>query len=174
MRQAAINVKHPILSQTQFCAVVGADMVTVNNWVARKVLTPTEIGGRQIKGTRLYSMSSAYAGRIIAELVRHHKIPPSDAAMIAELATKGGWIEHWARALEGKGKFVPAYMLVAWRDDCYESQIVNGDKDDLPDLSVKEAKPFLGHPFIVLPLTTLFFDVFSKCKEMLMPEKAFQ
>jgi hypothetical protein len=162
MIPGSINVKRPILTQPQFCAVAGIDMVTANNWVARNVLSPSQVGERQVKGTRLYSLSRAYEGRIISELVRLQKIQPSDAAKVAELATKGGWIEHWARALEGKGKFVTAYMVVAWADDCYDSQIINGDKDGLPDFSVKEMKRFLGGAFIVLPLTTIFTDVYKR------------
>ncbi len=162
MIPGTIDVKRPILSQPQFCAVAGIDMVTANNWVARNVLSPSQVGERQVKGTRRYSLSRAYEGRIISELVRLQKIQPSDATKIAELATKGGWIEHWARAIEGKGKFVTAYMVVAWANDCYESQIIDGDKDGLPDFSDKELKRFLGNAFVVLPLTTIFMDAYKK------------
>ncbi len=169
--QAHDFVKQPLLSQPQFCLVANVDMMTANNWVARHILEPTEIGGRQIKGTRLYSISKAYEGRIIGELVKRHKIPPSDAAKIAELATKGGFIEHWARALQSKGKRFIAYMAVAWSDDCYASQMVSGDKNGLPEFSIEEMKDFFDHTFIMLPLTAIFVDVYEKSLTMLKADQ---
>ncbi len=93
MSMKTIDVKLPVLPQTKYCRVTGFDMATANNYVARKIIVPDEVGERQVKGTRLFSISTAFRGRIIAELVQHHKIPPSDAAQIAMLASKGGWIE---------------------------------------------------------------------------------
>jgi hypothetical protein len=164
-----INIKEPILSQPQFCMAADVDMVTANNWVARKVFLPSEIGGRQIKGTRLYSVQKAYEGRIISELVKHHKILPGDAANIAALATKGGFIEHWARALDANRKFVAAVMVVAWSNDCYDAHVVDADKNGWPKFkSIPDARRrFSAHPFLVVPLSKLFVDVRQNCLAML-------
>lgn len=154
-------------------------MLTANNWVARKVLEPTEIGGRQIKGTRLYSISKAFEGRIIIELVKHQKIGPGDAAKVVEaaqiaaLATKGGWVEHWARALDANRSLVTAFMVVAWSNDCYDAQVINGDASALPDFSSvpNMRRRFFKHPFLVLPHKDLFVDVWKKCVAILASEQ---
>jgi hypothetical protein len=144
---------------------------------AANVLRPSKPGGRQIKGTRLYSISKAYEGRIIGELVKQ-RIGPADAgkalAKIAELATKGGWIESWARALEANRPLIPAYMIVAWSNDCYDAQVINGDdKTGWPDFaSVPDIRRrFFKHPFLILPHKDLFVDVWRKCMTMLAADQ---
>ncbi len=176
MTPLGTDVKAPILSQPQFCLAADVDMLTANNWVARKVLEPTEIGGRQIKGTRLYSISKAYEGRIISELVKQ-RIGPADAAKalakIATLATKGGWIEHWARALDANRSLVTAFMVVACSNDCYDAQVINSDTSGWPDFSSvpNMRRRFFKHPFLVLPHKDLFVDVWQKCVAMLSSEQ---
>jgi hypothetical protein len=179
MKPPGTDVKAPILSQPQFCFAADVDMLTANNWVARKVLQPTEIGGRQIKGTRLYSITKAFEGRIIIELVKHQKIGPGDAAKaveaakIAALATKGGWVEHWARALDANRSLVAAFMVVACSNDCYDAQVINGNASGWPDFSSvpNMRRRFFKHPFLVLPHKDLFVDVWKKCVAMLASEQ---
>ena len=164
------SVKEPVLSQVQFCEVAGIDMRTANNWVARKVVTPSEIGGRQIKGTRLYSVTKAFQGRLIGELVNYHRIPPSDAAKIAEKVTEAGWIRHWTDAFERGGSGISSFMLVAWVNGRIAYQQVAGNASTgFPDFSsVKkdDIEGFFDHPFIVLPLSRLYREVYEKCREI--------
>jgi hypothetical protein len=169
MKKAALDIEQPILTQLQFCQAAGIDMVMANNLVARRILLPSEIGGRHIKGTRLYSISKAYEGRIISETATHHKVPLADAAAIARLATQGGYIEHWARALDADRPLIPAFMVVAWSKGCYDKQIINGDKSGWPDFSSVPnlRRRFFRHPFMVLPLLDFFVDVRQKCLAML-------
>lgn len=169
-----VDVKLAVLTQPQFCTAVGTDMITVNNWIARDIVRPTQVGARQAKGTRRYSIADAYQGRILNEVIRHHKIGPADAAKlydaarIAALAKKGGWVEHWARALDENRAFVTSFMVVAWINDCYDAQVVNGDKDGWPDFSsAPNTRRFLKHPFLLLPSTGIFLDVREKCLTML-------
>lgn len=178
MKPRPLDVKAPILSQPQFCTAADADMVTVNNWIARGVLQPTEIGGRQIKFTRLFSVTKAYEGRIISELVRHDKIGPADASKVVEaaevaaLAQKGGWVEHWARALSAGRPFIPAFTVVAWLNDCFDAQVINGDKKGWPDFSSASGmRRFFDHPFLILPSSGLFVDVWHKCVALLDNER---
>ena len=159
IRKAIENlVDNARLSQTEFCEATGLDMATVNNYVARGILTPTEIGGRQVKGTRLYSMSKTYEGRIIAELVQH-KIPPSDAAKIASVATDV--VFAWRP---------DPYMVVAWLNGRLSCQMIS-DKKGQPDFSNKAIVRFLSHPFIVLPITNILSDVLDKCFSVLRSRK---
>jgi hypothetical protein len=170
MKKAALDIEQPILSQPQFCQAAGIDMVMANNLVARRILLPSEIGGRHIKGTRLYSISKAYEGRIISETATHHKVPLADAAAIGQLGTAGGYIEHWARALDADRPLIPAFMVVAWSKGCYDKQIISADEQTgWPDFASvpNMRRRFFRHPFMVLPLLDFFVDVRQKCLAML-------
>jgi hypothetical protein len=179
MNQADVDVKAPILSQPQFCEAAGVDMMTANNWIARGVLKPSEIGGRQIKGTRLYSITKAFEGRIIAELVKQGIGPAQSSealvagARVASVATRGGWVEHWARAFDAKRPFVSAFMVLAWSGDCYDAQLVSGNQAGWPDFSAVPdmRRRFFGHPFVVLPIADFFLDVWKKSVVMLKADR---
>jgi hypothetical protein len=151
-------------------------MTTANNWVARKVLPPTEIGGRQIKGTRLYSVTKAFQGKLIGELVKYHKIPPSDAAKVAEEVVGAGWIGHWTRAFESGGRYIPSFILVAWKNGRVAYKQIKGDavsgRPDFSSVPASDVDCFLDHPCIVLPLSQLYLDVFNKCSEILFGPNA--
>jgi hypothetical protein len=171
IERRGFSVKEPVLSQPQFCEVAGIDMRTANNWVARKVVTPSEIGGRQIKGTRLFSVTKAFQGRLIGELVNYHRTPPSDAAKIAEKVTEAGWIRHWTDAFERGVPGISSFMLVAWVNGRVGYQQIAGDPSTgFPDFSsVKrdDVDCFFKHPFIILPLSRLYREVYEKCREIL-------
>lgn len=171
VERLGFGVKEPVLSQTQFCEIAGIDMGTANNWVARKVLTPTEIGGRQIKGTRLYSVAKAFQGRLIGELVNYHKVPPSDAAKVAEKVADAGWIGHWTRAFERGGSGISSFMLVAWIGGRVAYQQIAGDAStgypDFSSVRKDDLDCFFEHPFIVLPLSRLYREVYEKSCEIL-------
>jgi hypothetical protein len=173
MSQSPIQVKEPILSQPQFNAVSGLSDVTTNNYIARGILESAQIGGRQIKGIRLFTLEQAYGGRLIADLVKTQKIPASDAAKIAktaiDLLNKGGFLEHWIRAVDANRNMVAAYLMDAWLDDCYTAEIISGDKDGLPDFSIRKVKQFLGHPFMMVRLDRPFVDCYRKCLSILKP-----
>ena len=102
-----------------------------------------------------------------------HAAKVVEAAKIAALATKGGWVEHWARALDANRSLVTAFMVVAWSNDCYDAQVINGDASALPDFSSvpNMRRRFFKHPFLVLPHKDLFVDVWKKCVAILASEQ---
>jgi hypothetical protein len=175
IKRRPFNVKEPLLSQPQFCEVAGIDMQTANNWVARQVLAPTEIGGRQIKGTRLYSVTKAFQGRVIGELVQFHRIPPSEAAKVAEEVVEAGWVAHWTRAFEKGGPYIHSFMLVAWIKNRVAYQQISGDpttgRPDFSSVKAGDVDYFFEHPFVVLPLSQLYLAVFNKCSKILSGAK---
>jgi hypothetical protein len=105
----------------------------------------------------------------------HHKMPLADAAEIAKvavrLARKGGYVDQWARELDKGRPGVPAFLLVTWSDSCYDAQVINGNETGGPDFSSPQAARFLPHPFLVLPLWTLFEDVWKKSAAMLSADQ---
>jgi hypothetical protein len=178
MKRETLPVKAAILTQPQYCLAADTDMVTANNFIARGIVRPSQVGARQVKNTRRFSIQDGYEGRVLTELIRHQQIGPADAAKlfmaakVKALASKGGWIEHWARALDAERAFIPAFLVAAWVDDCYDAEIVGANqKSGWPDFSSDpKLRRFLKHPFLVLPLTEIFIDVRKKCLAMLAPD----
>jgi len=65
-------------------------------------------------------------------------------------------------------------MIVAWSNDCYDAQVINGDdKTGWPDFaSVPDIRRrFFKHPFLILPHKDLFVDVWRKCMTMLAADQ---
>jgi hypothetical protein len=176
VRKSTPGIHEPILTQRQYSALTGFDPVTTNNLIARDILPVDEVVPGRGRGVRLFTRLRAWEGRIVNESVTHHKMPLADAAKIAEvasrLATKGGWLDHWARALSEGRPFVATYLAVTWgADNCYDAQIIDGNKAGEPDFSSSEVARFLTHPFMVVPLSTLFEDVWKKSMVMLSADQ---
>lgn len=165
-----VNIDEPVLTQRQFCAGAGIPATLADNLAQRKIFLPDKVLGGRV---RLWSILSTWQGRILGEAVERHKKPLADAAEIAEvarrLAVKGGLPHHWARSLEANRPFVPAFLIMAWSGNCYDAQVIRGDKRGWPDFSaVKDMETrFLPHPFLIVPLSTLLEDVWRKCTAML-------
>jgi hypothetical protein len=175
VKKTAPGIHEPILTQRQYSALTGFDPVTTNNLIARGILPVDEVVPGRGRGVRLFTRLRAWEGRIVNESVTHHKMPLADAAEIAKvatrLATKGGWLDHWSRALSEGRPGVAAFMVVTWSDDCYDAQVINGNEAGKPDFSSSEAARFLMHPFMVLPLWALFEDVWKKSMAMVSADK---
>lgn len=169
------HVYEPVHTQREYSVLTGLDPVTTNNFIARKIVQVAEVVPGRGRGTRRFTPLSAWEGRILNEAVKHHKMPLGDAAEIAQtaarLATEGGYVDHWARALSEARPFVPAFMVVTLLDDCYEAKIINEDKAGRLDFSSPDVAHFLAHPFIVVPLSALFEDVWKKSVAMLSSDR---
>jgi hypothetical protein len=175
VKKTTPGIHEPILTQRQYSALTGFDPVTTNNLIARGILPVDEVVPGRGRGVRLFTRLRAWEGRIVNESVTHHKMPLADAAKIAEvatrLATKGGWLDHWARALSEGRPFVAAFMAVTWSNDCYDAQLFDGNKAGEPDFSSPDVARFLTHPFMIVPLSALFEDVWKKSMAMLSADK---
>jgi hypothetical protein len=176
MAQPPLQVNAAIFTQQQFCSATGLTMVMTNNLMARDLLSSDKIAGRYIKGaTRLWSFETMPVGRIISDLTTDHKIPLGEAAEIGKqavsLAKKGGYFDHWARALDRGRPFVSAFLVVARFNDCYDAQIINRDKERRPDFSsAPNMRRFFKRPFLILPLSDIFEDVWRKARAILAAE----
>jgi hypothetical protein len=171
MKMSKLVLREPILTQRDYSLAAGLDTTTTNNLVARGILPVDEVVGGRGRGLRKFTPLNAWSGRLLSETVQHHKLPLADAAKIAEvasrLASKGRYVDHWVRALENGRSFVGAFMLVTWSNDCYDAQIINSDSAGRPDFTAPESTRFLEHPFMVLPLSALFEEVWRKCTALL-------
>jgi hypothetical protein len=173
--KSAPFVNEPVLTQRQYSLISGLDPVLTNNLIARNILEVDRVVAGRGRGTRLFTPLKAWEGLILNEAVKHHKLPFPEATTVAQvasrLATKGGWINHWAGGLSKGGTVVGAFMLVTWADDCYDAQIVFADKVGGPDFSSPDAARFLGHPFLVIPLSAFFEQVWKRSKAVTMPDQ---
>jgi hypothetical protein len=171
MKRLALNADQASLTQRQYSKLVEFDSVTTNNLIARNILPVDEVLRGRGRGVRLFTPLNAWMGRIMSESVKHHKMPLADAAEIAgvarRLAKKEGWIGHWARALSEGRPYIAAFLAVTWTDDCYDAQIIEGDEAGGPNFSSPKMARFLTHPFMVVPLSALFKDVWEKSIAML-------
>jgi hypothetical protein len=166
------GLRKPIHTQRHYAALTGFDLVTISNLVARRIVPVDEVVPGKGKGVRLFTRLNAWEGRIMHESVEHHKMPLADAAKIAKtasrFATEGGYVDYWARLLEKDRPLVAlAFLVVTWSGNCYDAQIIGGNKAGEPDFSSSEAARFLPHPFMVIPLSALFEDVWRKGTAML-------
>ena len=66
-------------------------------------------------------------------------------------------------------------MLVAWINGRLVYQQIAGDattgRPDFGSVRASDVDCFLEHPFVVLPPTRIYLDVFNKCSEMLTAEQ---
>jgi hypothetical protein len=175
VKKLAPGIYEPILTQRQYSALTRFDPVTTNNLIARGILPVDEVVPGRGRGARMFTRLRAWEGRIVNEAVTHHKMPLADAKKIAEaavrLTTKSGYLGLWARALSKGLPGAAAFLLVTWSDDCYDALIVHGNEAVGPDFSSPEAARFLTHPFMVVPLSALFEDVWKKSEAMLSADQ---
>ena len=67
-----------LVSVTELAEIIGADPITIDNWVRRKIITRVPPGRRQLRN-RLFSTEEVYKAALKNELVEL-KIPPSPAS----------------------------------------------------------------------------------------------
>src|SRR5437588_2876754 len=75
-----------LFSQAELCEAAGIDHETANNWIKRGLLETTAVGGRRMRGRRLFSMLEIYKAHLMNEAINYLGIPPSHCAEIANRA----------------------------------------------------------------------------------------
>jgi hypothetical protein len=173
IRQTSLPIYRPILNQRLYSSVAGFDPVMTNNLIARNILQVDEVVEGRGRGERRFTPFRAWEGRILNESFTNDKMALADAAKIAEvgcrLARTGGYVDHWAGHLNEGNSFIAGFMIWAWSDGhSYDAQLISGDKQGWPDFSsAKDMRRFFARPFLIVPLSDLFADVWQKCVTML-------
>src|SRR5947209_7968659 len=75
-----------LFSQAELCEAAGIDHETANNWIKRGLLETTAVGGRRMRGRRLFSMLEIYKAHLMQEMIKYLGIPPSHCVEIANRA----------------------------------------------------------------------------------------
>jgi hypothetical protein len=170
MGNNTVDYDTPVLNLRDYCAAAGLDVVTANNFINRGFISVDEVVSGRGRGFRKFSVSNAWRGRIMVTSAEHGKMPLADAAEIARLADrlarKEQWMQQWSRALQLGHPVVTGFLAVTWSDDCYDAEIIPGGKGGWPDFSDERSR-FLSQPFLLLPLSELFEDVWKKSVALL-------
>jgi hypothetical protein len=166
-----IDVEAPIFTQAELCKITGLDNGTVDSWLLRGILETTKVGGRALRGRRLFSVAAIFQATVIAELVARLAIPPSEAAKVArcdavaEWTGRDDWKSRTIQVFERSAKVTSVFLLIVRADDDWKAKEAYGKNAPLFEpRSIYEK--WLALPFIVLPASELLSSVYKKCMEM--------
>jgi hypothetical protein len=81
-----MDVQAGIFTQAELCQVSGLNSVTVDTWLIRDILRTTKVGGRTLRGRRLFSVLAIFEAKVTGELVTRLSLPPSEASEVARCA----------------------------------------------------------------------------------------
>jgi len=165
-----MDVRAGIFTQAELCQVTGLNSVTVDTWLIRGVLQTTKVGGRTLRGRRLFSMLAIFEWKVTSELVNRLAMPPSEAAKIARCAAadwnaSDDWKARVIMAIERSAEIASVFLLVVLTDDGWRTIEVPGDQTPWLESRSKYQK-WMTRPFAVLPASELLSFVYKRCKEI--------
>lgn len=165
-----MDVQTGIFTQAELCQITGLDSVTVDTWLIRGILQTTKLGGRTLRGRRLFSMLAIFEAAVTGELVNRLAMPPSEAAKVAKCAA-GDWNapDDWKprviKAIDRSANITHVFLILARTDDGWVTIPSYGNKAPWFEPRSKYEK-WLTRPFAVLPASDLLSSVYKKCKEI--------
>jgi hypothetical protein len=170
-RQDKMDVEAALFTQKEVGDVIERDKVTLDTWLLRGILESTKVGGRILRGRRLFSVLAIFEAKLIDELMTRLAIPPSEAAKIAKCATsdwnaKDDWKPRIVQSVERSVRIASVYLLVKRRrEGGWTTKVCYGDNDG-PFKNEKGYEKWLGEAFGVLPVSLMFATVVKKCNEI--------
>jgi hypothetical protein len=173
MAQVNFNVEEGKFTQQELCEAAGLDRGTVDTWIIRGVLHTTKVGGRIIRGRRLFSILAIFEAAVIGELVTSSAIGPSDGAKIAKCAaanwnTKDDWKPMVLRSVEASLPYKNVYLLARRFDGEWLTQDCFGDDKAGPEFKpMRSYQELLNHSFVVVPASYILARVYLACNKML-------
>ena len=165
-----MDVQTGIFTQAELCKITGLDSVTVDTWLLRGIMHTTKVGGRILRGRRLFSVLAIFEAAVIGELVTHLAIPPSEAAKVAKCATADwnapdDWKSRVIKAVDRSASIASVFLILVRRDDDWVTITSYGNK--APWVQPHPAyEKWLTRPFAVLPAADLLSSVYKKCREI--------
>jgi len=152
-----------LFSQVELCEAAGIDHETANNWIKRGLLETTAVGGRRMRGRRLFSMLEIYKAHLMNEMIEHLGIPPSHSAEIANRAITGFVKTEKLTRIDDDHEPAFAIALVARQRGKWVTDLRFG-RESL--FSSKEAQQ-AGNPLAVLPISEAFTRIHRQCVKFL-------
>jgi hypothetical protein len=117
-----MDVQAGIFTQAELCQVTGLNSVTVDTWLIRGILRTTKVGGRTLRGRRLFSVLAIFEAKVTSELVTRLSLPPSEASEVARCAaadwnTADDWKFGVITAIERSAKFASVFLMIVRTED---------------------------------------------------------
>jgi len=149
-----------LFSQAELCQVAGIDHETANNWVKRGLLDTAAVGGRKMRGRRLFSLLDICKAHLMNEAVRSLSIPPSHCAEIVNKAmtqfVKAEKLDH----IEDDRDIHFTVALVTRRRGTWITELrTDGD----PRKELQQA----SHAMAMWPISQAFTSVHRQCAKVL-------
>jgi hypothetical protein len=168
-----LDVQTGVFTQAELSTITGLNTVTVDTWLIRGILQTTKVGGRTLKGRRLFSVLAIFEGAVIGELVSRLAMGPSEAAKVARCAaadwnTPDDWKPRVIAAAERTSTKVARVFLVIVRNkDGWLTVPVYGSKDGPPVLEPgSKYERWFANAVAILPASDLLSSVYVRCKKI--------
>jgi hypothetical protein len=152
-----------LFSQAELCEAAGIDRETANNWIKRGLLETTAVGGRRMRGRRLFSMLEIYKAYLMNEAIEYLAIPPSHCAEIASRAIAEFAKKEKLTSIDDDHEPTFVIALVVRQRGKWVTDLRFGNK---PLYSSKEAQQ-AAHPLAILPISEAFTATHQKCVKFL-------
>jgi Asp-tRNA(Asn)/Glu-tRNA(Gln) amidotransferase B subunit len=157
-----------LFSQAELCDAAGIENETANNWIKRGLLEPTKVGGRKIRGRRLFSLLDIFKAHLMNEAIKHLAMPPSQSAQIAKQAITTFIKTEELLQIRDDQKPEPTVACVVQQGNQWIVDVRAGGRalKSLLSRIDKEAR-LKEHPFAIFPISQAFNLVHQKCLEFL-------
>ena len=167
-----MDVQVGIFTQAELCQVTGLNSVTVDTWLIRGILRTTKVGGRTLRGRRLFSVLAIFEAKVTGELVTRLSLPPSEASEVARSAaadwdTADDWKPRVITAIERSAKFASVFLMIVRTEDGWRTIPVYGNRNGPPLFEPRSKyEKWFANPLGILPASDLLSSVYVRCREI--------
>jgi hypothetical protein len=162
-RITPVHYSSTLVSSAELAEIIGADLLTVNNWIRRGIITRSSLGGRHLRN-RLFSADEVYKTALKNELVKLG-IPPSQASE----AINALWKE-WGKKDSPEEWKVYALLWPSndkWNVILGSQKISGGPLYKFGKSKSTEEMELPRQAFAVIPISDVFERVGNKLSELL-------
>jgi len=152
-----------LFSQAALCEAAGIDHETANNWIKRGLLERTAVGGRKMRGRRLFSMLEIYKARLMREMTRFLAIPPSHCAEIASRAIAEFVKTEKLIRIDDDHEPTLAIALVVRQRGKWVTDLRLGHSPLFSSMQTQQAET----PLAILPISQAFITIHKQCAKFL-------
>jgi hypothetical protein len=162
-RITPVHYSSTLVSSAELAEIIGADLLTVNNWIRRGIITRSSLGGRQLRN-RLFSADEVYKTALTNELVQLG-IPPSQASEAVNTLWK-----DWGKKDIPDGWKLYAVLVPSndkWIVALCSQKISGGPLYKFGKSKSAEEMELPKQTFAMIPISDVFDRVSGKLSELL-------
>ena len=166
------DVQTGVFTQGELSAITGLNTMMVDTWLIRGILQTTKVGGRTLKGRRLFSVLAIFEAAVIGELVSRLAMGPSEAAKVARCAaadwnTPEDWKTTVVAAAERSAKVTNVFLIIVRTEDGWRTVPVYGDRNAPPVFEPRSKyEGWFATALGILPASDLLSSVYVKCRKI--------